>query len=445
MLEAARRQQEKIASLSQTVSKNVQTISNLSQQFSRDKNYNESFKEQEIISKEKNLEFRESKVREDRQSFEIVQDKFSTKKKVCEDLESQRRYSLLQDKQHLKNEFEKLEKYQEDMKLEERENKKILALEQHRTALVKEQIEREEKSMWEEIEERQKSLFDKEKYMDEEKNEILYQIQQEKSSILSQLASIDNFRKNVNNLNVDLDRRHKFVDEKAREIKLELDYLQKSKEQLLKEKVQYENEAEKVHQMSVEVNNQTDIIISTRKELENQKIALEKKKQESLSMMAVSRSEKLKIDHRTKELVNRMKTFEYLKTLDISDIEIPKSEIIDIDVIKVTRITQTRSKSVVPIAKKFNSKDYLRELEPYTKMRDDFQTYLTSENSHLLNSKLAMETGLTKSFVGSSRVFSDASNSLFDRGSYMTAGSFAKQSDSFSKFKNFESFSSNKL
>ncbi|CAG9333465.1 unnamed protein product [Blepharisma stoltei] len=444
LLESARRQQEKIASLSQTLSKNVQTVSSLNQQFSRDKNYSENLKEQELIAKEKSLELRESRLTSQVQILDQDKQKFANKVRLTEEIEAQKRNSIYQDKLHLRHELDKLEKYQEELKAQERKEKKQLAMEKHQLSLYKDQIEREEKEMWADIEERERKLIEKEDTIENEKNEAIFQIQQEKGAIIAQMNSIENFKKNINAMFAELERRTKYIEERAKDIKIEIEYISKESELLEREREKYEKEAQKVHQMSVEISQQTELIVATRKDIDTQKNDLEKKKQEALTLMAASKSEKLKIDQKTRDLINRMKTFECLRTLDISEVEIPKMESIDIDAIKVPKVSrQIRSKSVAPVARKFNSQEFLKELEPYNKAREEFQNYLTTENSVLLNSKLACETGITKSMIGSRHVFSDASNSFFGQSSYFSAGSFAKPIDSIRKSRNFESFSSN--
>lgn len=146
-LEGARRQQEKLSSLSQTISKNTQTVSGLSNQFMRAKNYDENLKEQELISKEKQLDIREQKITIQLAASESEKQKLLIKKTKSDEDAENRRMMIWKEKEFLVGEFEKLEKFQDYIKEYEQEQKKEFAFELHRVSLLKEEQETEEKSM----------------------------------------------------------------------------------------------------------------------------------------------------------------------------------------------------------------------------------------------------------------------------------------------------------
>ncbi|CAG9331033.1 unnamed protein product [Blepharisma stoltei] len=399
-LETSRRQQEKLLSLSQIISKNTQTITDLAQQFTRDKNYSENIKEQEFVVKEKSLDQRQNKINLIADQIEQEKQKFLNRKKNAEEAEEQRRNMIWQEKEHLKSELEKLERFQEEMKEFEREQKKNLSLEQHKVNLAREEHEREEKMMWEEVELQEKSLYEKELEVENEKNQAISEIQQEKSSIQVQLSSIDNFVKNISNLNLDLNYRSKICEEKEKDLDFEVNYNRKQKEELERNKEEFNVEAQKVHELSIEIGRQTENIVFMREELSNVKLELNRKKQEALNFLSTSKMEKLKTEQKTKELLTRMRSFENIRFSSTRTIEIPKLEPIDTGVLS-RPVSPRKSRGSLTERSTFRASEYLKDIEKYVKDQHEFHSYLHEENNDLLAGKILYEGSFTESLSAS--------------------------------------------
>lgn len=274
---------------------------------------------------------------------------------------------------------------------------------------------------------REKALYQKEVEIEHEKTQILTEIHQEKSTIQAQLMSIDSFVKNLLVLNQDLGYRSKMIDEKTKEIQYELEMNSKIKEQLSQNRQEFNYEAQKVHELSVEMSRQTENIMTSREELHKTKEDLERSKETAYSVLARSKTEKLRVESKTKDLLYRMNSFEKLKLNDKADIVIPKLETIDLDLLLKKRPSLNSTKATT-MKNQFKASEYLKEIEVYSKSREEFQDYLTNENNKLLNSKITYETGLTRSLNGSLRL-SQSSRSLTS--SLYVNDSFSKPLESY--------------
>ena len=393
-LEGTRRQQEKIASLMQTLSKHSQTINSMSKEFSRDSKYSEELKEQELLSKEKGLEQRQVRLTTEAQLIEQDKQRLDSRKALLEQVEAQRREMLRQENSLLEKERIKLQDLQNFFKQVQRERASDLAVQEHKLSLENEEHQTNQATLTQDLQEQQNNLTQRISDSETKRQETLASLNYEKNTVFQQLAYFSDFKRNLTSMNAELEKRNKTVQEKLKEIVHEEESLRKMKTQLEKEKAQFDQEAEKVHSLSLELNEQAEAITAARSQIETQKNQLEEQRQRAYAMLNSARKQKTQAEIQKQQLQTRLQTYQQVKhSKPLPEVEIPEVPSIH-DIPK-----PQRSRSVVPVAQRFKASNYLRELETYTFAQANLQTYLNSESEQLLSSKLAYETGFTKSFL----------------------------------------------
>ncbi|OMJ93204.1 hypothetical protein SteCoe_3904 [Stentor coeruleus] len=416
-LENFRSHHDTISNLAQLISKHSQTINTLSSKFSKEKEYTEDIKIQELSAKERALEEREKRLLTQIQIIEQDKKRLELKQKTLEDLEDRFQKIIDEDKYKLIEEQKSMTELQETLRLQDREKKQILALEMHKLSLLEEQVEREEKIIEEEISNKENDIKEKEALMEIEKNEAYTQIQYEKNLLQSQITQIENFRRNIPNINADINKRVLICEEKSKQLKYEAENLRKAQEMLEKDRKSFEKEAQKIHQICIDLDKETESLMEQRQEIERRRREIEQRRHEVLEIKEKSRQDRHRVDQLKMSLAQRKKVYESLKGNDApfekpplgadrsyvrpkrfqnvsfdgyrSDKPSPKLGTgLDSVYFEPEPMRNTvRPRSVISRST-FKAADYLKDLEQYHHGNQDTQNYIAEEAINLMKSKM---------------------------------------------------------
>lgn len=416
-LENFRSHHDNISNLAQLISKHSQTINTLSNKFSKEKEYTEDIKVQELSAKERALEEREKRLLTQIQIIEQDKKRLELKQKTLEDLEDRFQKIIDEDKYKLMEEQKSMTELQETLRVQDREKKQILALEIHKLSLLEEQVEREEKIIEEEIKNKESDIKEKETLMELEKNEAYTQIQYEKNLLQSQITQIENFRRNIPNINADINKRVLICEEKSKQLKYEAENLRKAQEMLEKDRKSFEKEAQKIHQICIDLDKETETLMEQRQEIEKRRREIEQRRHEVLEIKEKSRQDRHRVDQLKMSLAQRKKVYESLKGNDVSFEKPPLGA--DRSYIRPKRFQNVnfdgyrsdkpspklgsgldsvyfepepmrntgRPRSVISRST-FKAEDYLKDLEQYQHGNQDVQNYIAEEAISLMKSKM---------------------------------------------------------
>lgn len=429
-LQTYKEHSEKIANLSQLISQQSALVNILSNKFSKEKEFIEDIKHQELIAKEKALEMRESRMIVQLKSMDQAKSTLLHKQKQLIELESRLQSDLENEKEKVAEEQRSVKELKEILKQKDREKRNLLAIETHKLELLQEHVEREEKLIEEEIRSKEHEINEKQTMMDQEKNEAYASIQYEKNYLTSQIAQMDSFRRNLPVIDGDLNKRAALCEEKSKQLLIETENLKKAQEMLEKDRLVFEKEAQKIHQICTELDKESELLMEQKDELERKRMEIDGKRQEIITIKEMSRADVQRVEQLKASVSQRKRVYESLKT-PVKEIEVPKYEQ-NVEYEPEPQRMNYRPRSVASRST-FKASEYLRDLEPYNRVRDDMKNYIYSEGNRLLNSKLDYETGLQRSYKSSFHEFSTPSSSYYKKNSssvYFNAASFAKPGDS---------------
>ena len=436
-LQTYKEHSEKIANLSQLISQQSQLVNILSNKFSKEKEFIEDIKHQELIAKEKALEMRENRMIVQLKSLDQAKSTLLHKQKQLIELESRLQTDVENEKEKLAEEQRSIKELKEILRQKDREKKNLMAIETHKLELLQDHVEREEKLIEEEIRAKEHEINEKQAMMDQEKNEAYASIQYEKNYLTSQIAQMDSFRRNLPVIDGDLNKRASLCEEKSKQLLIETENLKKAQEMLEKDRLVFEKEGQKIHQICSELDKESELLMEQKDELERKRMEIDGKRQEIISIKEMSRADVQRVEQLKASVSQRKRVYESLKT-PAREIEFPKYEQ-NVEYEPEPQRSNYRPRSVASRST-FKASEYIRDLEPYNKVRDDMKNYIYSEGNRLLNSKLDYETGLQRSYKSSLHEFSTPSSSYYKKNSssvYFNAASFAKPGDSHLQISSF--------
>lgn len=429
-LQSYKEHSEKIANLSQMISQQSQIVNILSTKFSKEKEFLEDIKHQELQAKEKALEMRENRIIVQLKSLDQSKSTLLYKQKQLLELESKWQADIESEKEKLAEEQNSMKELKEILKQKEREKKNLLAVEMHKLELLQDHVEREEKLIEEEIKAKENEINERQAMMDQEKNEAYASIQYEKNYLSSQISQLDSFRRNIPIVDADLNKRAALCEEKYKSVLAESENLKKAQEMLEKDRLVFEKEGQKIHQICTELDKESEILMEQREELERKRAEIDKKRQEVICIKEMSRADVQRVEQLKISVSQRKRVYESLKT-PAKELDLPKYEQ-TVEYEPEPQRVNYRPRSVASRST-FKASEYIRDLEPYNKVRDDMKNYIFNEGNRLLNSKLDYETGLQRSYKSSLHEFSTPNSSYYKKNSgsvYFNAASFAKPGDS---------------
>ena len=432
-LQSYKEHSDKVINLASMITKQSQMMNILNSKFSKEKEFMDDVKIQELTAKEKALEQRENRLVVQIKSLDQAKANLFHKQGQLQELEHRLQMELEKEKERLEDELRAMAELKEILKQKDREKKNMLAIEVHKLELLQEHVEREERAIEEEIRNKENEINEKQNMMEQEKNEAYSSIQYEKTYLVNQIASLESFRRNLPILDGDLNKRAAVCEDKSKMLLNECENLKKAQEMLEKDKQMFEKEAQKIHQICMELDKESEMLMEQKEELDRKKQELDLKRQEVISIKESSRADILRVEQLKASVTQRKRVYESLKT-PLKELDLPKYEPGYEYVEEVPRpvSSYTRPRSVASRTS-FKATDYLKELEPYNKVRDDIKSYIYSEGNRLLQSKLDHETGLHRSIKTSFHEFSTPASSYLKKHSGSLNSnivSFARPGDS---------------
>ena len=432
-LQSYKEHSEKVISLASMITKQSQMMNILNSKFSKEKEFMDDVKIQELSAKEKALEQRENRLVVQIKSLDQSKANLFHKQGQLQELEHRLQLELEKEKERLEDEQRAMADLKEILKQKDREKKNLLAIEVHKLELLQEHVEREERAIEEEIRNKENEINEKQNLMEQEKNEAYASIQYEKTYLVGQIASLESFRRNLPILDGDLNKRAAACEEKSKMLLSECENLKKAQEMLEKDKTMFDKEAQKIHQICMELDKESEMLMEQKEELDRKKQELDSKRQEVISIKESSRADILRVEQLKASVTQRKRVYESLKT-PLKEMDLPRYEPAYEYVEEVQRPVSSyaRPRSVASRTS-FKATDYLKELEPYNKVRDDIKSYIYSEGNRLLQSRLDHETGLHRSLKTSFHEFSTPASSYLKKHSGSLNShivSFARPGDS---------------
>jgi hypothetical protein len=429
-LQSFKEHSEKVETLAEMINKQSHLMSILNNKFSKEKDFLEDIKSQELFSKEKSLDQRESRLIIQLKSLDQSRSNLLHKQSQLSELESRLRQDLENEKLKLFEEQKAMTELKDLLRNKDREKKNLLAVEQHKLELMQEHVEREEQMIEEEIRHKQNEISEKQTLMEQEKNEAYSLIQYEKSYLAGQISALENFRRNLPVKDAELNKRASLCEEKSKQLLVERENLKKAQEMLEKDRIMFEKEAQKVHLICLELDKESEMLMEQKEELDRKKQELDLKRQEVIAIKEMSRADIARVEQLKASVSQRKRVYESLKTpvmeTDLQRFEQPQEYEQEVQ----RPVSSYRPRSVA-YRSSFRADEYLKELEPYNKVSDDIQGYISREKYRLLQSKLEYETGVHRSIKSSFQEFSTPSSSYYKKGSnYFNANSFARPGDS---------------
>lgn len=428
-LEAAMKHQTEIASIAGTVSNNAENLQSIIKQFNKEKDYESQLKLEEIQAKERLLEEREKRILSQSQLLAKEKERVAERVSQYRQMEESRMKLIAQEKEILQKDREGLERLQEQLVEQDRQRKQELALEQYKINLIKETLEREAFAIQEEAREKESEIIRAEESLETKRIEANLELSQERNRIQQEIARIEHIQRNSGTIELEIARRIMSAEEALKKLELEKRNVQKSTENLEKERGIFEKEAQKVHELSLSINSEIEFLSQVREELVKERQQVEQTKHEAFSSLSSAQAEANRILSMKNDLLNRIKTYDNIKNGPIESKPPPKLPKSFVE--KYSRLDQTVEKVIKPPLPRrpaFKAADYLKEINEIAKAQEEMHNFLTHESSLLVRNKLELETGFTESMLVSLR--GGSSESL---GSSRSHNSFCWDYGSFSR------------
>ena len=428
-LEAAMKHQSEIASIAGTVSNNAENLQNIIKQFNKEKDYESQLKLEEIHAKERLLEEREKRILSQSQLLAKEKERVAERVSQYRQMEESRMKLIAQEKEILQKDREGLERLQEQLVEQDRQRKQELALEQYKINLLKETLERETFAIQEEAREKEAEIIRAEESLETKRIEAHLELSQERNRIQQEIARIEHIQRNSGTIELEIARRIMSAEEALKKLELEKRNVQKSTDNLEKERSIFEKEAQKVHELSLSINSEIEFLAQVREELVKERQQVEQMKHEAFSSLSFAQAEANRILSMKNDLLNRIKTYDNIKNGPIESKVPPKLP--ESFVEKYSKLDQAVEKVIKPPLPRrpaFKAADYLKDINEIVKAQEEMHNFLTHESSLLVRNKLELETGFTESMLVSLR--GGSSESL---GSSRSHNSFCWDYGSFSK------------